>query len=61
MSPYLIAAERLRSFGEGVFQKVGVPENDARTVAEILVESNLRGIDTHGIYLSNVYVRRLKT
>ena len=60
MDPYQIPAEKLRAFGEGVFQRVNVPKKDAKIVAEILVESNLRGIDTHGIYLSNLYVRRLK-
>ena len=57
---YLIPAEKLRTFGEEVFQKAGVPKEDAKTVAEILVEANLRGVDTHGIYLANVYVRRLQ-
>jgi LDH2 family malate/lactate/ureidoglycolate dehydrogenase len=60
MAHTLITAEALRAFGKGVLQKVGVPEEDAKIVAEILVESNLRGIDTHGIYLSNLYVRRLE-
>ena len=60
MGPTLIAAGALRAFGKGVLQKVGVPEKDAKIVAEILVESNLRGIDTHGIYHSNLYVRRLE-
>ena len=60
MTDYLISAEKLRVFGEGVLQKVKVPKGNAKTVAEILVESNLRGIDTHGIYLTNLYVRRLK-
>ena len=58
---YLIPAEKLRTFGEEVFQKAGVPKEDAKTVAEILVEANLRGVDTHGIYLANLYVRRLQT
>jgi len=58
--PYLIPAEQLRIFGEGIFLKVGVPRDDARLVAEILVEANLRGVDTHGIYLSNLYARRLQ-
>ncbi len=57
---FTIPAEKLCAFGEGVFQKAGVPRQDARTVAEILVEANLRGVDTHGIYLSNLYVRRLQ-
>ena len=53
-------AEKLRTFGEGVFKKVGVHLEDAKTVAEILVEGNLRGVDTHGIYLANLYARRLQ-
>jgi ureidoglycolate dehydrogenase (NAD+) len=57
---HVISAERLRTFGEGVFRKAGVPAKDAKTVAEILVEANLRGVDTHGIYLANLYVRRLQ-
>jgi len=59
-APHVIPAERLRAFGEGVFGKAGVPAEDAKTVAEILVEANLRGVDTHGIYLANLYVRRLQ-
>ena len=57
---YLIPAEQLRNFGERIFQKAGLPRKDARIVAEILVEANLRGVDTHGIYLLNLYARRLQ-
>jgi ureidoglycolate dehydrogenase (NAD+) len=56
----LIPAENLKIFGEKILQNVGVPEQHARETAEILVDANLRGIDTHGIYLSNLYVRRLE-
>jgi LDH2 family malate/lactate/ureidoglycolate dehydrogenase len=56
----MIPAEKLIAFGEGVFQKAGVPRKDAKKVAEILVEANLRGVDTHGISLANLYVRRLQ-
>jgi LDH2 family malate/lactate/ureidoglycolate dehydrogenase len=59
-SPYLIPAEKLRTFGEEVFRKAGVPRDDAKTAAAILVEANLRGVDTHGIYLANLYARRLQ-
>jgi len=58
--PYMIPAEKLRAFASGVFQTVGVPEKDAVQAAEILVEANLRGTDTHGIYLCNLYARRLQ-
>ena len=50
----------LKEFARQVFIKVGVREKDADSVAEILVYSNLRGIDTHGIYLCNLYARRIQ-
>ena len=55
----VVTADALRQWGSQVFQKVGVPAEQADRVAEILVESNLRGVDTHGIYLANLYARRL--
>jgi ureidoglycolate dehydrogenase (NAD+) len=58
--PILVPAEKLIEFGQAVLQKVGVPEADARTTAEILVESNLRGVDTHGIYLIKLYSQRIQ-
>ena len=58
--PHLIPAEMLREFGKRILEKVGVAEPEARITAEILVDANLRGIDTHGIYLCDVYARRLQ-
>lgn len=55
-----IPAEKLREFGGAVLAKAGVPEADAARVAEILVDANLRGVDTHGIYLVNLYARRIE-
>jgi len=55
----VVTADALRQWGSQIFQKVGVPAEQADKVAEILVESNLRGVDTHGIYLANLYARRL--
>ena len=57
---FLVQAQRLQEFGQAVFEKVGVPAQHAKETAEILVDANLRGIDTHGIYLSNLYARRLQ-
>jgi LDH2 family malate/lactate/ureidoglycolate dehydrogenase len=51
--PHLISAEKLRGFGKRILEKVGVAEPEARITA-------LRGIDTHGIYLCDVYARRLQ-
>ena len=55
-----IHAEALKKFGEEILQKVGVPQQHAMETADILVDANLRGIDTHGIYLCNLYARRLE-
>ena len=35
MSPYLIAAEKLRAFGQGVLQRVNVPEKDATLLRKL--------------------------
>jgi L-2-hydroxycarboxylate dehydrogenase (NAD+) len=42
-------AEFLREFVERVFASHGVPEEDARTAADVLIVSDLRGIDSHGV------------
>ncbi|MFH1539924.1 MAG: Ldh family oxidoreductase [bacterium] len=55
-----IPAEKLRGFAGAVLAKAGVPEGDAAKVAEILVDANLRGVDTHGVYLVNLYARRIE-
>lgn len=53
--------ETLREFTLEAFRRVGVPEDDARIVTDNLIESNLRGVDTHGITrLLPIYIRRLK-
>ncbi len=53
-------AERLADFTTQVFQHFGVPEPDAQTAAEILVLSDLRGIDSHGVARLASYVGLLK-
>lgn len=58
--PTLVQAADLIAFGAAILEKVGVPSAGARLVAEILVESNLRGIDTHGIYLVTLYSKRIE-
>lgn len=58
--PQKIPADKLIAFGQAILQKVGIPGEDAAIVARVLVESNLRGVDTHGIYLVNLYSRRIE-
>lgn len=50
----------LTTYISNVLTSVSVPETDARTTADCLVTSNLRGVDTHGVRLLPIYVRRLQ-
>lgn len=43
-----VSPERLRRFIEQVFTAAGAPAADAATVAEVLVEADLRGVESHG-------------
>ena len=52
--------EALHSFCNRVFQKVGMSAEDAELAAELLVEAELRGIDTHGVMMLPGYARNLQ-
>ncbi|MDA0656541.1 MAG: Ldh family oxidoreductase, partial [Proteobacteria bacterium] len=45
----ILKPETLRALAEQVFEGRGVPKADATTVADILIEANLRGHDSHGV------------
>ncbi|OQY33183.1 MAG: lactate dehydrogenase [Spirochaetaceae bacterium 4572_59] len=50
----------LESFMKQVLLKSGLPEADADTVTDVLIESDKRGIDSHGIgRLKPIYIDRL--
>ncbi len=55
----LVAADHLRSHTAGILAAHGVPGTDAATIAENLVEADLRGVDSHGVHLVALYVERL--
>lgn len=58
----LVSIEALRSFAEELLAKLGVPGDDARTTASLLLETDLRGIESHGMaHLVDFYVRRLQS
>ncbi len=52
--------ETLLVFCARVFEKLGVPHEDALIAAEAIVSSNLRGVDTHGVIRMLVYSAKLK-
>ena len=51
----------LEKFMVDTFKGVGVPEEDAKICAEVLITSDKRGIDSHGIgRLKPIYIDRIK-
>lgn len=52
---------KLTRFSAKVLQMAGVPEEDAERTARMLVATDLRGIDSHGVsHLGPLYIRRIK-
>jgi L-2-hydroxycarboxylate dehydrogenase (NAD+) len=45
----IVLAEPLTEFCQRVFEKMGVPPQDAFITADVLVLADLRGIDSHGV------------
>jgi L-2-hydroxycarboxylate dehydrogenase (NAD+) len=55
-----IDVDTLRSFIQDVFIKLDVPERHAEIIAEVLISSDLRGIDSHGVQRLKMYYDRIK-
>jgi L-2-hydroxycarboxylate dehydrogenase (NAD+) len=53
-------AEPLKGFCVQVFQKLDVPDEDARITADVLVAADLRGVDSHGVARLRRYVNGLR-
>ncbi|MDB5025995.1 MAG: Ldh family oxidoreductase [Mucilaginibacter sp.] len=53
----LISESALRTFTESVFTAIGCSPEHSRLAADVLLKSDLRGIDSHGVARLNGYVR----
>ena len=60
MSETSIPHGKLTGFAAACLEKLGLAAADARLVAETLVESNLRGVDSHGVVRLPHYATRLR-
>ncbi len=56
----IVQPEALQAFCVRVFEKMGVSPEDARITADVLVQANLRGIDSHGVARLARYVNGLR-
>ncbi len=56
-----VDAQKLTNFSAKTLQKLGMPENDAQIAARMLVATDLRGVESHGVArLNSHYARRLR-
>lgn len=56
-----VAFDKMESFMVDVFKGVGVPEDEAKVCADVLITSDKRGIDSHGVgRLKPIYYDRIK-
>jgi L-2-hydroxycarboxylate dehydrogenase (NAD+) len=60
MPPATIPFDRLKSFIHQALTKLGLPDQDARTVAALMAEADLQGSDGHGVSRLPQYARRIK-
>src|SRR5436853_323341 len=60
MSETTVTLSRLAAFIQEALTKVGLPEQDASTVAGLMAEADLQGSDGHGVSRLPQYVRRIK-
>ena len=55
-----VMPEHLKDFTTKVFIKMGLPAEDAATVADVLVAADIRGVRSHGIARLHMYINRLE-
>ncbi len=55
-----LSVDILERFMQDVFLRLGVPEADAAVCAEVLITSDLRGIESHGVGRLKMYYDRIK-
>lgn len=56
-----ISVSSLRGFIAHVLEQVGLPEDDANRVAELMAEADARGADGHGVFRLPQYVKRIQS
>ena len=55
-----LPVETLKNFMIDVFQRLGVPEEEVKICTDVLIASDLRGIESHGIGRLKMYYDRIK-
>ena len=58
--PPPLAPDRLATFARRVYEKLGVPEQDAKILADTLVQADLWGHQSHGVMRLSWYAARIQ-
>lgn len=56
-----ISIDEIRNRSEEIFKKAGVAEADAKIITQVLLETEMRGVFTHGFFRVPKYVNCIKT
>ena len=56
----VVSSDALGSVIHDSFAGLGLPAEDARAIADVLVDANLRGLDSHGLHRVPTYMRRVR-
>jgi len=59
LAAVMIPADALSAYCARIFEGLGVPGDQAALVAASLIESDLRGVESHGVHLMALYADRL--
>ena len=54
-----LSSEEAHSFCEDMFQQMGVQSNEADICSRTLVQTSLRGVDSHGVLSMPIYAERI--
>jgi L-2-hydroxycarboxylate dehydrogenase (NAD+) len=60
MSYLRIDYEKMKRIAEEVFLKFGYSPEDSKIIAEVILEADLRGIESHGVQRLDLYYRYIK-
>ena len=53
----MVNADQLTQFTQSIFERIGFSDHEARLAATVLVQADLRGVDSHGVARLPGYVR----
>jgi LDH2 family malate/lactate/ureidoglycolate dehydrogenase len=55
----VVGVDRLKDYVAALFEKAGLHEEDGKFSAECLVQTNLWGVDSHGVLRAPIYIKRM--